>query len=156
MKTIINYLNENIESLNILFESENLNFNPKNAQQLDELLTFKDYDYKKIDAFKSNYLTWIKKHNISTDDVSYLCFHDNFLGVNGCISIYIQDDYLKQCKIEKDIVNNLCVTSRGGYLRLDVYSDNKKFVIEKTLRSIKYDFGVSFFANFSKLVYNLN
>ena len=163
MKTITDYLNEAlyndneiIKSLNILYESENLDFNPKNAQQLDELITISDGDYKKIDAFKDNYKEWIDKHNISTDKVDYLCFVDVFPGINSCIGISIQEEYFKQCKIQKDIANKLCVTSRGGNLRLDVYNYNKNFVIEKTLRSIKYDFSVSFFENFSKLVYNLN
>lgn len=178
MKTIIEYLNtdnindillevlsndriytdnEIIESLNILFESENLNFNPEDEQQLNELITINDGDYKKIDAFKSNYIQWIKKHKISKDDVDYLCFVDVFPGVNGCIGIVIHEDYIKQCKIQKDIANHLCVTSRdGGNLRLDVYNQHKNFVIEKTIRTIKYDFSVSFFENFSKLVFNLD
>lgn len=148
--------NEISDSLDILFESENLNFKPEDEQQLDELITINDGDYKKIDVFKDNYKEWIKKHNISTDDVDYLCFVDVFSEINGCIVIHIHENYFKQCKIEKDIADKLCVTSRGGNLRLDIYNYKKNFVIEKTLRSIKYDFSVSFFENFSKLVYNLD
>ena len=131
-------------------------------------MTIEDYDTEKIDEFKSEWYKWRKKHNIDETTVYYLPFGDIWLGIKGAIGFILCDESrnkkdkgLNWWKIAKlDEPENgygYCVSVRGENLRLDYYksSSHSAVKIEDTIRSIKYNFNVSFFENFAKLVFNI-
>lgn len=154
MKSIVEYIENNNEILSLisevlnnneisnieesfLFESK-LNFNPKDSEELTELMTLWRNDknsYEKIDEINDEWLKYLKDNNFNIDKYfHWKPFSDDFADINSVL------------KINTEI--GICY--RGGYLMLSKFDFKNKYRGD-TLVQIEYDYSKPFFENFINL-----
>lgn len=154
MKTILEYINDNDEIIKMiynildnslisesqieesfLFESK-LNFNPKDEQELSNLLEIRKNDYNKIDEINDEYSKYLKENKFNTDKY----FHWKLLN----------DDWTDLSNTLKIGNVGICIRSNNFLLCTFNWENNTR---EDVLSKINYDFSKSFFDNLFNLFY---